>query len=39
MHWYFLNEMPAKGIEDRPVMVDGLYREGKKIKDLKGQKV
>jgi hypothetical protein len=39
MHWYFLNEMPAKGVEDRPVMVDGLYKEGKKVKDLKGNKV
>lgn len=39
MHWYFLNEMPAKGVEDREVMVDGLYKEGKKVKNLKGENV
>lgn len=39
MHWYFLNEMPAEGVEPRAVMVDGLYKDGKQVKDLKGQEV
>ncbi len=39
MHWDFLNEMPAKGVEARPVLVDGLYKEGKRVKHLKGQAV
>ena len=41
MHWDFLNEMPAEGFSesDRPNLVDGLYKEGKKVKGLKGKAV
>ena len=33
-HWGFLNELPYKGKSTRPMLVDGLYKDGVKIKDI-----
>ena len=37
MHWHFLNELPVEGKTGRDVIVDGLYKDGKKIKNLEGK--
>lgn len=29
--WGFVNELPVDGKPGRPMIVDGLYREGKKV--------
>ena len=39
MHWHFLNELPVEGKVGRGTLVDGLYRDGKKVKTLTGEKV
>lgn len=36
MHWHFLNELPIDGKTGREAICDGLYMNGKKIKDLHG---
>ena len=28
-HWHFVNELPAEGKPGRPLLVDGIYKEGK----------
>ncbi len=33
-HWGFLSEMPYNGKTVRPPRVDGLYKEGKKVRGL-----
>ena len=39
MHWHFLNELPIDGKTGRDVLVDGLYKDGKRIKTLEGKEV
>jgi len=34
MHWGFLNELPYKGAVSRPLLVDGLYSYGKKLRGV-----
>ena len=34
-HWGFVNELPYNGKTHRPVLVDGLYKDGKQLRDLK----
>ena len=34
LHWGFVNELPADGVPQRETLTDGLYRGGKRIKDL-----
>jgi len=34
-HWGFLSELPYNGTTVRPQLVDGLYKDGKKVRDLK----
>ena len=38
-HWHFLNQFPVDGKQGRDVICDGLYQDGKRIKDLKGNAV
>ena len=38
VHWGFVNELPYNGETLRPHRVDGLYKNGKRIKDLAGNK-
>lgn len=39
MEFGFVNELPYNGKTVRNVLVDGLYRDGKKVKDLQGNEV
>ena len=39
MEFGFVNELPYNGKTVRGVLVDGLYRDGKRVKDLQGNKV
>ena len=39
LEWGFVNELPYNGKTVRDVLVDGLYRDGKRVKDLEGNKV
>ena len=39
MEFGFVNELPYNGRTVRGVLVDGLYRDGKRVKDLQGNKV
>jgi glyoxylase-like metal-dependent hydrolase (beta-lactamase superfamily II) len=34
LHWGFLNELPYLGKTSRPYLVDGLYKNGKRVKPL-----
>ncbi|KAF2165802.1 hypothetical protein M409DRAFT_24089 [Zasmidium cellare ATCC 36951] len=34
MHWAFVNELPYEGQARRKQLVDGLYRDGKKLRNL-----
>jgi hypothetical protein len=34
LHWGFLNELPYMGKTSRPYLVDGLYRNGERVKPL-----
>lgn len=34
MHWAFVNELPYEGHARRRQLVDGLYRDGKKLRNL-----
>jgi glyoxylase-like metal-dependent hydrolase (beta-lactamase superfamily II) len=36
LHWGFLNELPFEGRTARPLLVDGLYRDGEKVRGLVG---
>jgi hypothetical protein len=35
VHWGFVNELPYNGKTVRPQLVDGLYKDGKRVRDLK----
>ncbi|KAF7190678.1 Cytochrome P450 monooxygenase [Pseudocercospora fuligena] len=39
LHWGFVNELPAEGVPARDTLTDGLYRGGKRVKDLGGKAV
>ena len=37
MHFHFVNELPIDGKVGREPIVDGVYRDGAKIKTLEGE--
>jgi hypothetical protein len=39
MHFHFVNELPINGKVRREPIVDGVYRDGAKIKTLEGENV
>ena len=39
MHFHFVNELPIDGIVGREPLVDGVYRDGARIKTLEGEKL
>jgi hypothetical protein len=39
MEFGFVNELPYNGKVVRDVLVDGLYTDGKKVKNMQGNKV
>ena len=39
MHFHFVNELPIDGKAGREPIVDGVYRDGIKLKTLEGEKV
>lgn len=39
MHFNFVNELPVDGKVRREPLVDGVYRDGKRIKTLEGKSV
>lgn len=39
MHWHFLNELPIDGKTSREPLVDGSYKDGKRVTDLQGNAV
>lgn len=39
MHFHFVNELPVDGKVSRQPLVDGVYRDGVKLKTLDGEKV
>jgi glyoxylase-like metal-dependent hydrolase (beta-lactamase superfamily II) len=39
LRWHFLDDLPVQGRQRRPLLVDGMYKEGKRVKDLDGNQV